>query len=101
MSWLTGKAPDAGKDWRQEEKGMTEDETVGWHHWLDGPEFVQLQEMVKDREAWCAAVHKAADSDMTEQLNNNNASTLTSILCAIINIHFMSICVKKSHNTLL
>ena len=33
---LTGKDPDAGKDWRQEEKGTTEDEMVGWHHWLDG-----------------------------------------------------------------
>ena len=38
-NWLTGKDPDAGKDWRQEEKGMTEDEMVGWHHWLDGHEF--------------------------------------------------------------
>ena len=38
-SWLSGKDPDAGKDWRQEEKGMIEDETVGWHHWLDGPGF--------------------------------------------------------------
>ena len=37
--WLLGKDPDAGKDWRQEEKGMTEDEIVGWHHWLDGREF--------------------------------------------------------------
>ena len=36
---LIGKDPDAGKDWRQEEKGMTEDEKVGWHHWLDGHEF--------------------------------------------------------------
>ena len=35
-SWLIGKDPDAGKDWRQEEKGMTEDEVVGWHHWLNG-----------------------------------------------------------------
>ena len=35
-NWLIGKAPDAGKDWRQEEKGMTEDEMVGWHHQLDG-----------------------------------------------------------------
>ena len=33
--------PDAGKDWRQEEKGMTEDETVGWHHWRNGHEFEQ------------------------------------------------------------
>ena len=38
-SWLTGKDPDAGKDWGQEEKGMTEDEMAGWHHWLDGREF--------------------------------------------------------------
>ena len=38
-SWLTGKDPDAGKDWRQEEKGMTEDEMVGWHHRLNGCEF--------------------------------------------------------------
>jgi len=40
-SWLIGKDPDAGKDWRQEEKGMTEDEMVGWHHWLDEHEFDQ------------------------------------------------------------
>ena len=38
-SWLIGKDPDAGKDWGQEEKGTTEDEMVGWHHWLDGCEF--------------------------------------------------------------
>ena len=38
---LIGKDPDAGKDWRQEEKGMTEEEMVGWHHWLDGLEFKQ------------------------------------------------------------
>ena len=37
--WLTGKDPDAGNDWRQEEKGMTEDEMVGWHHQLNGHEF--------------------------------------------------------------
>ena len=36
-SWLIGKDPDAGKDCRQEEKGVTEDEMVGWHHWLNGP----------------------------------------------------------------
>ena len=38
-NWLIGKDPDAGKDWRWEEKGMTEDEMVGWRHWLDGHEF--------------------------------------------------------------
>ena len=38
-SWLIVKDPDAGKDWGQEEKGTTEDEMAGWHHWLDGHEF--------------------------------------------------------------
>jgi len=38
-NWLTGEHPDAGKDWRQEEKGITEDKMVGWHHQLDGHEF--------------------------------------------------------------
>ena len=40
-SWLVGRNPDPGKDWRQEEKGKTEDEIVGWHHWLNGDEFAQ------------------------------------------------------------
>ena len=39
QSWLIWKDPDAGKDWKQEEKGMTEDEMVGWHHWLNAYEF--------------------------------------------------------------
>ena len=38
-NWLIGKDPNAGKDWRQEEKGVTEDEMVGWHHGLNGQEF--------------------------------------------------------------
>ena len=38
-SWLIGKDPDAGRDWGQEKKGMTEDKMAGWHHWLDGHEF--------------------------------------------------------------
>ena len=42
-SWLIGKDPDAGKDWRWEEKGMTEDEIVGWHHRLNGHEFEQTR----------------------------------------------------------
>ena len=50
------KDPDAGKDWGQEEKGMIEDEMVGWHLWLTG-HLSKLWEMVKDREAWHAAVH--------------------------------------------
>ena len=62
-SWLPGKVPGTGKDWGQEEKGMTEDEMVGWHHWFNGHEFEQaLGQMVKDKEAWCVAVHGVSKS---------------------------------------
>ena len=61
-SRLIGKDPDAGKDWRQEEKGMAENEMVGWHHWLDGNEFEKLQELVMDRETWCATVRVVTKS---------------------------------------
>ena len=61
-NWLTEKAPAAGKDWGQEEKGVTEDEMVGWHHGLNEHEFEQLWKMVKDWEAWHAAVHGVAQS---------------------------------------
>ena len=60
-NWLIGKSPDDGKDWRQE-KGSTEDEMVGWHHWLDGHKFEQALELLMDREAWCAAVHGVTKS---------------------------------------
>ena len=56
-SWLIGKDSAAGSDWGQEEKGMAEDEMAGWHHRLDGLSLSELQELMMDREAWCAAIH--------------------------------------------
>ena len=63
-NWLLRcrETPDAGKDWRQEKKGMMEDEMVGWHRWLDGHEFEQTPGLVMYREAWRAAVHGVSKS---------------------------------------
>ena len=69
-NWLLGKDPDAGKDWGQEEKGTTEDETVGWHHRLDGPEFEQTPGVGDGQGSlvYCSSWgHK--ELDMTEWLN--------------------------------
>ena len=56
-NWLIGENPDAGKDWKQEEKGTTEDEMVGWHHWLDGHwVWASFRSWWwTDRESWHAA----------------------------------------------
>ena len=72
-SWLIGKDPDAGKDWRQKEKGIIEDETVGWHHRLSSHEFEQTlgggegQGSLMSCSPW-----GCKGSDMTEWLNGNN-----------------------------
>ena len=84
-SWLIWKDSDAGKDWRQEEKGMTEDEIVGWHHWLNGHEFEQARELVMDREARCAGVHGVAKSqtwlsDWTELTVQKDSHTLSCLI---------------------
>ena len=73
-SWLIGKDPDAGRDWRQEEKGMTEDEIVGWHHWLDGHES-EWTPGVGDGQGGlvCCDSWGCKESDMTEQLNWTDA----------------------------
>ena len=60
--WLLGKDPDAGRVWGQEEKGMLQDEMVGWHHRLMDMRLSKLPELVKDREVWRAAVHEVSKS---------------------------------------
>ena len=70
---LIGKDPDAGKDWGQEEKGMTEDGTVGWHHWLKGHEFEQSQgDGEGQRSLMCCSPWGCKELDTTKWLNNNN-----------------------------
>ena len=59
---LFGKDPDAGNEWKQEEKETTEDEMVRWHHWLNGHDLSKLWELVIDREAWHATVHGVTKS---------------------------------------
>jgi len=69
-NWLIGKDPDAGKDWRQEEKGMTEDEMVGWHHWLEGHEFEQAPGVGDGQGSLaCCSPWGCKELDMTEWLN--------------------------------
>ena len=61
-NWFIWKDPDAGKDWRQKEKGTTEDEIVGWHHCLNGYEFEWTPGVDDGREVRCAAVHGVTKS---------------------------------------
>ena len=65
-SWLIRKDPDGGKDWRQMEKKVAEDEMVEWHHWLNGHEFDKLQEMVKDRDLVCYSPWGPKELNTTE-----------------------------------
>ena len=69
-NWFIRKDPDAGKDWRQKEKGTTEDEMVGWHHWLSGHEFEQAPG-VDDGQGGlqCCRPQGRKESDTTEQLD--------------------------------
>ena len=69
-NWVIWKDPDAGEDWRWEEKGMTEGEMVVWHHWLNGREF-ELTPRVGDRQGGlvCCSPWGRKELDMTEWLN--------------------------------
>ena len=79
-SWLIGKDPDAGKDWRWEEKETTEDEMVGWHHRLDGHEFEQAPEVGDGQGGLaCCSPWGWKESDTTERRNWTGH-----LLCALI-----------------
>ena len=72
-SQLIRKDSEAGKDWQQEEKGATEDEIVGWHHRLNGHEFVQtLGDSERQGSLACCSPWGRKESDVTERLNNND-----------------------------
>ena len=77
VSWLIGKDSDAGRDWGQEEKGMTEDEMAGWHHWLNGRESEWTQG-VGDGQGGLACCDSwgRKESDTTERLNWTEAESM-------------------------
>ena len=79
-SWLIGKDPDAGKDRGQEEKGMTEDEMFGWHHWLDGHEFGWTPGVGGRRGGlvFCSPWDRK-ELDMTERLNWTELKRISSL----------------------
>ena len=75
-NWLIGKDPDARKYWRQEEKGMIEDEMVGWHHWLNGHESEQTQGDSEGQGSLACWGRKV--SGTAQQLNNKN---IINVMC--------------------
>ena len=84
-SWLIGKDSDAGRDWRQEEKGTTEDEMAGWHHWRDGLESEWIPGVGDRQEAWRAVIHGVAKSqtwlsNWTEQMSSRQLAFSTILL---------------------
>ena len=90
-SWLIGKDPDAGRDCGQEEKGMTEDEMAGWHHWLDGRES-EWTLRVDDRQRGLACCDSwgRKESDTTEWLN------WTELMWVFINDHLILVGLKDT-----
>ena len=81
-SWLTGKDFDAGKDWGQEEKGMTEDEMMGWHHWLNGHGFGWTLGVGDGQGGLaCCSSWGGKESDTTDRLNWNELKDRTCVSC--------------------
>ena len=95
-SWLIGKDSDAGRDWGQEEKGMTEDEMAGWHHWLDGREFEWTPGVGDGQGGLAAVIHGVTKSwtwlsDWTELNEEQTVSHFLILANAISWPSFISI----------
>ena len=89
--------PDTGKDWRQEQKGTTEDTMVGWHHWLDGHEFEQTPGIGDGQGSLvCCSPWGHKESDMTEQLNWSESYFLKKYL--FIWLHWVLVAVLEIFN---
>ena len=88
-NWFIGKDPDAGKDWRREEKGITEDEMVAWHHWLNGHEFLGVGD--GQRGLVCCSPWGHKELDTTEQLNLIEQQNVTKFSKDIQFLHVRSI----------
>ena len=99
-SQLVGKDPDAGKDWRWEEKGMTEDEMVGWHHWLNGHEFEQVPvDGEEEGGLACCSPWSCKKSDMNEWLKANWMSSTYLLFVNIQNL-FSNIIMQLERSTI-
>ena len=93
--WLIRKDPDAGKDWRQEEKGTTGDEIVGWHHWLNEHEFEQAPGLDAGQGSLvCCSPWGCKKLDTTERLNWTDTCNFPSAYC----FHFLTPTILHSSN---
>ena len=101
-SWLTGKDSDAGRNWGQEEKGMTEDEMAGWHHWLNGHESVWTPRVGNGQGGLaCCVVHGVAKS--RTRLSDWTELILSLFFCLTLSLSFsfsVSVCMPLERNEL-
>ena len=97
-NWLIGKDSDAGRDWGQEEKGMTEDEMAGWHHWLDGHES-EWTPGVGDGQGGLACCDSwgCKELDTNEQLNWTECLLWRNVYLSLLPIFWLGFVVVVIH----